>query len=161
MRVQGGIRVAGKKGRSGPPGNMNAARHGWSVYLKRRALPKSAQWAAIEALKYRDGLLRERPDPTEAERRTIELAVEAKVVRLLIWRAIREQGLTRQGEDGLRLVPAAEALPRFIGVELGALKMLGLERRPKDIGDLAAIIQEDMHRAEQPGPPTQEEDSHE
>ncbi len=31
--------MAGKKGRSGPPGNLHAARHGYVSWRKRRALP--------------------------------------------------------------------------------------------------------------------------
>jgi len=133
--------MAGVKGRSGPPGNLNNVRNGWETFWRRRALRPTDKWIAVEAAKYRDGLLADRPDPTAAERRAIELASEAKACRLLIWSAIRGTGFTAQGEDGLRLVPAAEALPKFIGAELGALKLLGLERRAKQVPSLDAYLE--------------------
>ena len=74
-------------------------------------------------------------------RRAVELASEAKACRLLIWQALREIGFTEQGNEGLRLVPAAEALPKFIGAELGALKLLGLERRAKQVPNLDAYLE--------------------
>lgn len=120
---------------------MNATVHTWRAFWKRRALRPADKWISVEAMRYQDGLLRDRPDPTEAERRAIELASEAKACRLLIWTALRSQGFTEQHKDGLRLVPAAEALPRFIGVELGALKLLGLERRAKQVPSLDAYLE--------------------
>lgn len=140
--------MAGIKGRSGPPGNLNNVRNPHNVFWKRRALRPQDRWVATEVDAYRAGLLRDRPDPTEAEKRAIELASESKACRLLIWRAIREAGFTEQGKDGLRLVPAAEALPKFIGTELGALKLLGLQRRAKQVNDLALAICEDINREE-------------
>lgn len=133
--------MAGQKGRSGPPGNLNATRHPHNVFWRRRALRSKDRWVASEVTNYRDGLLRDRPDPTEAERRAVELASEAKACRLLIWQALREIGFTEQGNEGLRLVPAAEALPKFIGAELGALKLLGLERRAKQVPNLDAYLE--------------------
>lgn len=141
--------MPGVKGRSGPPGNLNHVKHPWGSFWKRRALRPEDKWIAVEAAKYRDGLLRDRPDPTEAEQRAIELASEAKACRLLIWNAIREAGFTEKREGEMRLVPAAEALPRFIGVELGALKLLGLSRRAKQIGDLALAISHDIREEEE------------
>jgi hypothetical protein len=67
---------------------------------------------------------------------------------MLIWAALRTQGFTEQHKDGLRLVPAAEALPRFIGAELGALKLLGLERKAKPVQSLDAYLA---------GPPSDEQ----
>lgn len=128
--------MGGQKGRSGPMGNLNASRHPWRAFWKRRALKPADRWIAVEAMRYLEGLLRDRPDPTEAERRAIELASEAKACRMLIWAALRTQGFTEPHKDGLRLVPAADALPKFIGAELGALKLLGLERRAKQVQTL-------------------------
>ena len=134
--------MAGQKGKSGPPGNLNGSRHPWRSFWKRRALRPADRWIAVEAARYRDGLLRDRPDPTEAESRAIELASEAKACRLLIWRSIQETGFTEQRDGGLRLVPAAEALPKFIGAELGALKLLGLERRARVIDPIRQLLDE-------------------
>lgn len=142
--------MAGVKGKSGPPGNMHAARHPYNVFWRRRALRSQDRWVASEVTQYRNGLLQGRPDPTEAERRTIELASEAKACRLLIWRALRESGFTEQGKEGLRLVPAAEALPKFIGAELGALKLLGLERRAKQVPSLDAYLAGEENGQESP-----------
>lgn len=128
--------MAGVKGKSGPPGNLHGARHFWRSFWKRRALRPVDQWVATELDRYSAGLLSDRPDPSEGERRAIELAAEAKACRLLIWRAIQQAGFTQTGERGLCLIPAAEALPKFIGAELGALKLLGLERRAKPVQSL-------------------------
>jgi hypothetical protein len=134
--------MGGKKGQSGPVGNLNAARYPWRAFWKRRALRREDQWVATEVANYAADLVSDRPNPTEGERRCIELAAEAKCARLLIWKAIKEGGFTRVDAEGLTLSAAAEALPRFIGAELGALKLLGLERRAKPVKSLQEYISE-------------------
>lgn len=145
--------IGGQKGRSGPPGNLNATRNPWRVFWKRRALKPEDRWIAVEAARYKDALLSDHPNPTEAERRAIELASESKACRLLIWTALKTKGFTESHPDGLRLVPAAADLPKFIGTELGALRLLGLERKVKPMGDIAALIQEDLHAGSHDGEP--------
>lgn len=133
--------MAGVKWRSGPPRNMNASVHHWRSFFARLALREEDLWVRTEVRKYASGLLSDKADPSEAERHAIELASESKAARLLIWSAIAQTGFTRRSKEGLALVPAAEALPKFIGVELGALKLLGLERRAKSTQTLAAYLE--------------------
>ena len=123
--------MAGKPGRSGPPGNLNAAQHHWRSFFARLALRDEDRWIRAEVQRYARALLSDKGNPSEAERHAIELAAEAKGARLLIWAAIAQSGFTRRSREGLALVPAAADLPKFIGVELGALKLLGLQRRAK------------------------------
>jgi len=132
--------MSGVKGRSGPPHNMNASLHHWRSFFNRLALREEDTWVRTEVRKYAAGLMSDKADPSEAERHAIELASEAKAARLLIWSAIAQSGFTRQSIDGLALMPAAEALPKFIGVELGALKLLGLERRAKPVASLSDYL---------------------
>jgi hypothetical protein len=132
--------MGGKPGRSGPPLNTNAVRHPWRSFWKRLALKDEHKSVGLALVKYENALLRDKPDATEGERRTIELACEAKAARLLIWEALEGEGFTRRGIDGLALMPAAEALPKFIGAELGALKLLGLERRAKPVQSLTEYL---------------------
>ena len=133
--------MAGRPGRSGPPGNLNAAQHHWRSFFARLALREEDTWVRTEVRKYAAGLMSDKADPSEAEQHAIELASEAKAARLLIWVAIASSGFTRRSREGLALVPAAEALPKFIGVELGALKLLGLQRRAKTVQSLASYLQ--------------------
>jgi hypothetical protein len=144
--------MAGKKGRSGPPGNMNNARHRWRAFWKRRALRPEDRWIASEVARYEAALLSDKPDASEAERRVIQLATEAKCARLLIWQTIRDadQGIIRKCKEGLALIPAAEVLPKFIGVELGALKLLGLQRRAKPIPRLAELLEAEPTDSKEP-----------
>jgi hypothetical protein len=58
----------------------------------------------------------------------------------MIWAALAQSGFTRRSREGIALTPAAEALPKFIGVELGALKLLGLERRAKPVATLSEYL---------------------
>lgn len=132
--------MGGKPGRSGPPLNTNAVRHPWRSFWKRLALKSEHKSVGLALVKYENALLRDKPDATEGERRTIELACEAKAARLLIWEALEGEGFTRRGIDGLALMPAAEALPKFIGAELGALKLLGLERRARPVQSLTDYL---------------------
>jgi hypothetical protein len=119
---------------------LNAARHHWRSFFARLALRDEDIWVRSEVTKYAAGLMSDKADPSEAERHAIELAAEAKAARLLIWSAIADSGFTRRSEDGLALVPAAEALPKFIGAELGALKLLGLQRRAKQVASLTDYL---------------------
>jgi hypothetical protein len=106
--------MSGKKGRSGPPLNLNAARHHWRSFFARLALREQDIWVRSEVTKYAAGLMSDKADPSEAERHAIELAAEAKAARLLIWAAIADSGFTRRSDEGLALVPAAEALPELL-----------------------------------------------
>ena len=72
--------MAGKPGRSGPPQNLNAARHGLTAWLKRRALPKQKQHVAKLVQDYRAGMLTCKGGPgaaTEVEVALIENASKA------------------------------------------------------------------------------------
>jgi hypothetical protein len=122
---------------------MNASKHHWRSFFRRLALRPEDQWVRSEVQRYAAGLLSDKADPSEAERHAIELASEAKACRLLIWQAIAATGFTRRGRDGIMLAPAAADLPRFIGVELGALKLLGLQRRAKTVGTWAELLSQE------------------
>lgn len=146
--------MSGVRGRSGPVGNMNASKHHWRSFFRRLALRPEDIWIRGEVQRYAAALLSDKGDPSEAERHAIELASEAKACRLLIWKALAPAGFTRRSKDGLALVPAAADLPRFIGMELGALKLLRLERRAKNVQSLDDYLKSKPTVIEQAATPT-------
>jgi hypothetical protein len=68
------------------------------------------------------------------------VAATAKGCTLLILNELKKSGFTCMIDGALELTPAARELPRFLGVELSALKLLGLERRAKPIDTLAEVL---------------------
>lgn len=135
--------------RGGQPGNRNAA--GAAVAPWRRlaaGLPVRPEdrWAVAEAARYRDELLADRPDPTAAEARLIELAALSRACVLLVMAAAAEGGgllagsgtvtVTANGRTASRKKPdLVAALATFTRAEAGALKVLGLERRAKPVAN--------------------------
>ena len=121
--------MAGVKGKSGPPQNMNNCRHPWRTFWRRRALKPSHRWVLSVIDTYGSSLANERAELTEAERRVIEIAQVGRGCAMLIMAECAESGLIRKTADGWDLSPGAKELAKFLTVELKALAMLGLDRR--------------------------------
>lgn len=135
--------MAGKKGRSGPPKNLNAAKSGVTAWLRRRALPRQKQHVAKMVETYRDGLIVCKGGPgavTEVEAALIENAARAYGACLLILEESALRGLVRITGESWDLMPGLARLQGFLSVEQRALSMLGLQRRAKDAGTLDALL---------------------
>jgi hypothetical protein len=128
--------MAGKRGRSGPPGNLNAVREPWRIFWRRRALGASDRWLLPLLEDYADGLKQHRGGEnnlTAVEQHLIEIAQTARGCALLILRDAAQYGRTRivseAGSQSWGLAPGYGELPRFLNLERQALTTLGLEKR--------------------------------
>lgn len=129
--------MGGKKGRSGPPGNLHGSKHPWRAFWRRRALRPEDQWIANVIASYAPGLLSDKPEASEALKRVTELAQAARGCLLLCFAQIGREGLFTP--DGT-LTPAGEAVTRFGMMELRALQTVGMERAAKPVPTLADVI---------------------
>ena len=136
--------MAGRKGRSGPPKNMNAARYGWRTLWRGARLREADAWVKRPVGMYIQGLMADKPKITAAEQAVLEVAGTAKGCTLLILEELKKLGFTYHKNGTVELTPAARELPRFLSTELKALGMLGLERQSKQMGDLALAISHDI-----------------
>lgn len=132
--------MAGKKGRSGPPGNLNGASYSWRSFWRRKAVKPSHRWVLPFVDAYAETLAAEKPDLTEAERRVLEIAQISRGCSMLILAECASVGLIRKLDDSWDLSPGAKELGKYLGVELKALMALGLERRVKPIGGTLAEL---------------------
>lgn len=135
--------MSGRKGRSGPPGNLHGAKHGLTTWLRRRALPLHKQHVARLAEEYRAGLLAckgGQDGATEVEQALIENAARAFGASLLVLEEAAARGFVRQVDGTWDLSPGFARLIGFLGAERQALRDLGLGRREKEIPDLAAAL---------------------
>ncbi len=57
--------MAGKRGKSGPPGNLNSAKHPWRSFWRRRALKPGDRWILPVLEHYTLALESDKPDMTE------------------------------------------------------------------------------------------------
>ncbi len=141
--------MAGRKGRSGPPKNTNAARYGWRTLWRGTQLREADAWVKRPVGMYIQGLMADKPNITAAEQAVLEVAGTAKGCSLLILEELKKLGFTHQKNGTVELTPAARELPRFLTTELTALRMLGLERQSKQTGDLALLISRDIREEAQ------------
>ena len=132
--------MAGKPGRSGPPGNLNgigAKSRPWRVFWRRRALAPTDRWIVPTILDYADGLVADKggmDSVTAAEHRMIEIAQTARGAAMLILAEARRSGFIRKIDKTWDLAPGAKELVRFLSLERTALQGLGLDRaEPKAI----------------------------
>ena len=133
--------MAGIKGRSGPPGNLNGSRLPWRSFWKRRALKQEDKWILPTLEGYAAGLASDKPSLTEAEARMIEIGQIARGASMLILAEAARSGFIEKADGSWNLAPGARELAKFLSVERSALQTLGLERRAKPVNDLAKQIQ--------------------
>ena len=122
-----------KKTRGGQKGNLNAAKHPWTTFWRRRALKAEDRWILPILEEYNDGLRLDRPGMTAAEQRMAELAQLARACTLLILGEVTRSGFTttHNGKDW-DLTRGAQELPRFMNAERSALLAIGLERKGRE-----------------------------
>ncbi len=135
--------MGGVRGKSGPPGNLNASKHGLTTWLRRRALPKQKQHVAKLVEEYRLGLLACKGGlgtVTEMEQALIENAAKSFGACLLILEEAATKGLTRKVDGSWDLSPGFARLAAFLAAERMALATLGLGRRAKDVTTLDELL---------------------
>jgi hypothetical protein len=126
--------MGGRKGRSGPPGNLHRARHPWRSFWRRRALRAEDRWILPVLEGYGASLSSDKPDMTETEKRLAEIAQTARGASMLILAEAARSGFVRKVDGTWDLAPGARELAKFLTVERGALQTLGLDRRTKPAG---------------------------
>ncbi len=149
--------MAGKPGRSGPVGNLNAMKHG--AYALDRRL-KEHGLGAIDGRssigralsKWRSNLIRDLGGDTAIstqQEALVDLAVKSKLILDSIdaW-LLQQRSLVNQRKKALLPVvrertQLADALARYLG-------QLGLERRTKDLPDLARELARLPEQEEKP-----------
>jgi hypothetical protein len=136
--------MAGVKGRSGPPRNLNAASYSWRTFWRRRALRATDKWILPVIESYACGLASDKPGLTEGERRVIEVAQIARGATMLILAEAARSGFVCKVDGTWDLAPGAKELGKFLSVERSALIALGLERRAKPVLSLSDYLGKDL-----------------
>ena len=133
--------MAGIKGKSGPPGNLNNCRRPWDAFWRRRAVKAENRWIIPMLERYASGLASDKPGLSEAESRLIEVAQISRGASMLILAEAARSGFIVKEDGSWNLTPGARELAKFLSIERASLQTLGLDRRAKPIQDLAKQIQ--------------------
>jgi hypothetical protein len=128
--------MAGAKGKSGPVGNLNAAKYPWRSFWRRRALKPQDKWVLGVLESYAAELIADKGGAdsiTAGERRMTEIAQTARGASMLILAEAARSGFIVTTKNGQDLSPAAKELPKFLNVERQALQTIGMGRRVKQV----------------------------
>ncbi len=144
--------MAGRKGKSGPPGNLNAGRNiRTAIRRLQEGRPLPTYLARVVALADQEAeeLISDRGGwdrLSGVERLIIDNWKSARQVELLIWHELIEAGAVSLREDGTwDLQPGVQRLAAFLGVQHRCLATLGLERKQKNVLDLQSYLKEKEH----------------
>lgn len=132
--------MAGIKGKSGPPGNLNNCRRPWSAFWRRRALRPEDKWILPTLEGYASGLASDKPGLSEAEARLIEIAQISRGASMLILAEAARSGFIQKENGSWNLAPGSKELAKFLSIERASLQTLGLERRTKPVGGTLAEL---------------------
>jgi hypothetical protein len=135
--------MAGKRGRSGPPGNMNASRHAIDTWLRRRALPLRKQHVATMVKQYEESLVTCKGGlgaVTEVEQALIRNAGHAFGAVLLVLEEAAARGFVVERDGTWDLSPGFARIVGILSTERQALVALGLTRRAKDVPSLSDYL---------------------
>jgi hypothetical protein len=97
---------------------------------------------------YSDGLLSDKPDASEAEKRCVEIAQIARGASMLILAEAARSGFIVRENGSWNLAPGARELAKFLGVERNCLQTIGLDRRAKPVGGTLAELLAASHDKE-------------
>ncbi len=150
----------GKKGKSGPPGNLNAARYPWRVFWRRRALKAKDKWVLPVLESYGSDLVADKggdDNVTAGERRMVEIAQTARGASMLILAEARASGFMTRVNGIWDLAPGSKELAKFLNAEIAALKAVKLERRSKPVQSLEDYIAEKYAAADEEAEDGEEE----
>ena len=135
--------MAGVKGRSGPPGNLNAARNGFQTWRRRRALPvekghvtKLVDAEEQDLVSHVGG---ER-SMTAVERAIIHDNGMALGLILLALEEARVRGCIVLTPTGWDLQPGLQRIKGLLDTRRQNLQVLGVKRRAKLVTDLDALL---------------------
>ena len=122
--------MAGKKGRSGPSGNLNNVQNPWRSFWARKALRPEDKWILPALRRYIDEAIEDAggDDISSGKKRTLEIAQMARGCTMLIFKEVKEKGFTITTADGWDMHPGLKELSRFLTLELTARRNVGLER---------------------------------
>lgn len=134
--------MSGKRGRSGPPGNLNRAKYPWRSFWRRRALRPTDAWVASIVAQHLAGSESDKPDMTEGEKRMAEVAATARGCWTLVLSYCQRVGYVRRAGSSWDLSPGAKELAKFLSVERQSLQALGLDRRQRPAMDLQTYLRE-------------------
>lgn len=133
--------MAGKPGRSGPPGHLHTAKYPWRSFWRRRALKAEDRWILPVLEGYANGLLSDKPNATEGEQRCVEIGQIARGATMLILAEAARSGFVTKDKNGTwDLSPGAKELAKFLNVERQCLQNLGFVRRSKVVGQSLAEL---------------------
>lgn len=130
------MKTVGKKGRSGPPGNLNASKSPWRAFWRRRALKPQDRWILAVLESYGAEFMADKGGQdsiTAGERRMAEIAQTARGASMLILAEAARSGFITRVDGTWDLAPGAKELAKFLNTERQALDSLGLERREKTL----------------------------
>ncbi len=154
-----------KPSRGGQPNNLNNSRHPWRAFWKRRALRPGDRWVMRLVESYEECIEEDRGrELSFAEARVVEIAKTAKVCQLLALAAVAKDGIMlesvtttnspQHGETVTRrgdvLSPAFKELPKFLKLELDALRALGLEKAEREPLSLKDYVEQTYPKGDQP-----------
>lgn len=140
--------MAGKKGRSGPVGNLNAAKSVRPALRRlKKGKPLPPELAVVEkgVEKEAQALIRDKggeSNMTAAELSLVQNWKTARVAICLILNELVQRGIVVQRKDGWDIAPALKSLGPFLAAEKNALLALGLERREKNALSLDEYIRQ-------------------
>jgi hypothetical protein len=132
--------MAGKRGRSGPPQNSNATKHGWKLLWNRGILCPQDSWVKKPIADTMLAFASDLPNLTARERETIETIATAKGCELLISHALQQCGLVQVVDGRIHVAKASEDLARFMKLKLDALRLLPTGRRAKVVASLSDYL---------------------
>jgi len=136
----------GQKGRSGPPGNLNAARSILPVIRRlQKGKPLPENLARVAAISDREAeqLIADKgglENMTGGEQAMLQVWKTARQTTLLILHELVERGAVVEKDGCWDLAPGVQRLAGFLGQERAALLALGLDSRGKNITDIVAEI---------------------
>lgn len=123
-----------KRPRGAQPGNTNAVRHPYRVFLKRGTLSPEDRWVASYLQNvYLPGLRSDKPNCSASQSFLMENAAMAKGAILMILKECGTHGFTSVEDGHVTLQPAAKDLPRLLTEERCTLQAIGLERGQKPV----------------------------
>ena len=138
--------MSGKKGKSGPPGNLNGSRHPWRSFWRRRALKPVDRWIVPMLEQYTLALESDKPNMSETEKLMAQNAQTARGAVMLILAEAARSGFVRQIDGTWDLAPGAKELAKFLTAERGALQSIGMERRTQLAPSLAEYLDASYQR---------------
>lgn len=137
--------MAGRKNRSGPPGNLNAASNGYHAWRRRRALPVEKGHVRVLVEAEEQSLIAHvggERSATPVEQALIRDTGMALGLVLLALEEARTRGCIVLTPTGWDLQPGLQRIKGLLDTRRQNLLAIGLKRREKDVPDLDALLAE-------------------